>query len=685
MPFKYILIITLSFKMVSANLTQENADKDTLRFELQPITVSASRLETEDINVPSAITSLDESTILLGQQQLALNESLASVPGLYSMNAENFAQDIRISIRGFGSRAAFGIRGIKILVDGMPESTPDGQGQVDNLDLGFVSKAEVLRGPSSAFYGNASGGVISLSSFDPPEKLRLISKIAIGDYGFLQRQFQAGQTIESISYLVSFSQNEVEGFRRHSEMKNSVFNGKFKWILTPKLNFTILTNHSNSPKANDPGALTIEAAIDRKAARDRNVLFNAGEMVEQSRLGLIGEAVLSNHQTIFAKGYTSKRKFSNRLPFVHGGQVQLERNFSGGGIAFVGSGRIFGFPYRLSSGIDIEYQHDDRKRYENLQSIRGEQTLHQLEIFRSQGFFAEEEVQFNEVFRVVFGGRFDAIDILVKDRFENDGDNSAERTFNSFSPLFGFVYSINDQVNSYLNISSSFETPTLSELSNNPDGSGGFNGKLNPQLARNYEIGFKGILGNKLRFDLALFQINLKDELVPYELEAYPGRTFFRNAGSSERKGIEMTAKLVLAQNLTALLSTTFSDFRYIDYNLTNTILDGKILPGIPGRYGFGELKYLNRAGMYVKIQAHYSGRLYADDSNEVEQLAYSVIGVKMGLRKKIFGSLVEPFGGINNLLDTRYNSNIRLNAWGGRYFEPAPGRNFYAGIKITY
>ena len=175
MPFKYILIITLSFKTVSANLKEYNADKDTLRFEFQPITVSASRLEAEDINVPSAITSLDESTILLGQQQLVLNESLASVPGLYSMNAENFAQDIRISIRGFGSRAAFGIRGIKILVDGMPESTPDGQGQVDNLDLGFVSKVEVLRGPSSAFYGNASGGVISLSSLEPPEKLQLIS------------------------------------------------------------------------------------------------------------------------------------------------------------------------------------------------------------------------------------------------------------------------------------------------------------------------------------------------------------------------------------------------------------------------------------------------------------------------------------------------------------------------------
>ncbi len=680
MLYKSLITIILSYKMVLANVSE-----DTLRFELQPVTVSASRLETKDINLPSAITSLDESTILLGQKQLVLNESLASVPGLYAMNSENFAQDIRIAIRGFGSRSAFGIRGIKILIDGMPESTPDGQGQVDNLDLSFVSKIEVLRGPSSAFYGNASGGVILLSSLEPPKQLRLTGKITVGDFGFLQRQFQAGQTIESISYLVSFSQNEVQGFRRHSEMNNSVFNGKVKWALTSKLNFTIVANHSNSPKANDPGALTIEEMMDRKNPRDRNVLFNSGEMVEHSKLGLIGEAVLSNHQTIIVKGYTSKRNFSNRLPFVHGGQVQLGRKFSGGGATYIGSGRIFGIPYRLSSGIDIEYQHDGRKRYENLQGIRGEQTLHQLEMFRNYGFFAEEEVLFSEFFSLIFGGRFDSIDILVEDRFKDDGDNSAERRFTSFSPLFGLVYSINDQVNSYLNITSSFETPTLNELSNNPDGSGGFNAKLNPQLARNYEIGLKGILGNKIRFDLALFQINLKDELVPYELEAYPGRSFFRNAGSSERKGIEMSVKLIIAQNLTALLSTTLSDFRYIEYNLTDTILDGKILPGIPSRYGFGELKYINRAGMYVKIQAHYSGRLYADDSNEVEQLAYSVIGIKMGLRKKVFSALIEPFGGINNLFDIRYNSNIRLNAWGGRYFEPAPGRNFYAGIKITY
>ncbi len=683
MPLRIIVAIAFTFAVALAQTEETDSQQDTLRFHLRPVTVTASRLESADINLPAADTALGESEIAIGQRQLVLNESLAAVPGLYALNAENFAQDLRVAIRGFGSRAAFGIRGIKILVDGVPESTPDGQAQVDNIDIGFISQAEVLRGPASALYGNASGGVIALSSPSPPPGWMADVRITGGDFGFRQQRLSAGQTVGPVSYLVTTSQNESDGFRKHSEMKSSVINGKVKWEVSPRFNLTFLASRADSPLANDPGALKREAITDRTAARERNVLFNAGEELRQTRAGAVAEFALSSHQTLTARGYTSERKFQNRLPFVSGGQVQFGRDFSGSGLLYTASGQLLGRPFRLSTGVDLENQSDDRSRFDNLDGIRGDETFHQLEQFQSIGAFVEEEVKVTESVTVTFGGRLDAIDISVQDKFMDDGDDSGESRFTAFSPLVGVVYTFKDGLNGYANIASSFETPTLNELSNNPESAGGFNGELNPQRAVNYEIGAKGIVNGRLRFDLALFKIDLADELVPYELEASPGRTFYRNAGSSERQGVEAAATVLLGKGLTASFSATFSDFRYGDFETADASLDGKVLPGIPARFGYGELAYVAPSGLYAKVQARHSGDFYADDANEVEEPAYSVVDLRMGFRKQLGGWTVEPFAGVNNLLGAEYSANVRLNAWGGRHFEPAPGRHIYGGVRM--
>ncbi len=248
-----IILISVSWGLQSET---EDTEADTLRFELRPVTVTASRLDGADLNVPVAVSVLSRYRIQGGQQQLVLNEALAAIPGLYTMNSENFAQDLRVSIRGFGARAAFGIRGIKILVDGIPESTPDGQAQVDNIDLGFINRVEVIRGPVSALYGNASGGVISFSSSEPPISPYMDGRLSTGDFGFQQIQLKAGQQRGPISYVMNFSRNQADGFREHSAMKNSVVNGKLRWEIDPNLNFTFLTNYAERPLANDPGAQT---------------------------------------------------------------------------------------------------------------------------------------------------------------------------------------------------------------------------------------------------------------------------------------------------------------------------------------------------------------------------------------------------------------------------------------------
>ena len=676
-----IILISVSWGLQSET---EDTEADTLRFELRPVTVTASRLDGADLNVPVAVSVLSRYRIQGGQQQLVLNEALAAIPGLYTMNSENFAQDLRVSIRGFGARAAFGIRGIKILVDGIPEATPDGQAQVDNIDLGFINRAEVIRGPVSALYGNASGGVISFSSLEPPISPYMDGRLSTGDFGFQQIQLKAGQQRGPISYVMNFSRNQADGFREHSAMKNSVVNGKLRWEIDPNLNFTFLTTYAESPLANDPGALTKDqVAENRSSARDRNVQYNSGESVSQFRIALVAEKKFAPHQTLQARVYFTTRDFENRLPFENGGQVQFNRLFSGSSIIYFSSGLILGIPYRLSAGMDLEDQQDDRQRFDNLEGVRGDKVLDQLEKFRSIGAFIEEELSINKVTKVTVGGRFDGIDIDAQDAYLEDGDASSSRTFTVMSPLLGVVHTLSTGINVYSNIATSFETPTLNELSNNPEGDGGFNTDLRPQLATNYEIGIKGLFKKRLKYEMALFKIDLNDELVQYELNDFPGRTFYRNAGSSKRAGIEIGLTSFIGKGLTGSTVYTFSDFTYLDFKTVDAVHDGKMLPGIPKQFGYGELSYVHSSGFYFKLQARFSGELYADDANKVKEQPYSVMNIRVGYQKRFSEWLFEPFAGINNLFDKKYNSNVRLNAWGGRYFEPASGFHIYGGVRV--
>ena len=315
--------------------------------------------------------------------------------------------------------------------------------------------------------------------------------------------------------------------------------------------------------------------------------------------------------------------------------------------------------------------------------MRGDKVLDQLEKFRSIGAFIEEELSINKVTKVTVGGRFDGIDVDAQDAYLEDGDASSGRTFTAMSPLLGVVHTLSTGINVYSNIATSFETPTLNELSNNPEGGGGFNADLRPQLATNYEIGIKGLFKKRLKYEMALFKIDLNDELVQYELNDFPGRTFYRNAGSSKRAGIEIGLTSFIGKGLTGSTVYTFSDFTYLDFKTVDAVHDGKMLPGIPKQFGYGELSYVHSSGFYFKLQARFSGELYADDANKVKEQPYSVMNIRVGYQKRFSEWLFEPFAGINNLFDKKYNSNVRLNAWGGRYFEPASGFHIYGGVRV--
>ncbi len=651
-------------------------------YDLVPVTVQATRFETADIKSSLATTSLAKSFIQRGQNQLSVNESLDAIPGLFALNGNNFSQDLRVSIRGFGARAAFGIRGVKVLVDGIPESTPDGQAQVDNLDLGVIENIEVIRGPSSGLYGNASGGVISFTTQNPTPTPFTEARIALGSYGLQQYQLKTGRQKGKFGYVFHGMHVKTDGYRENSGMKNTILNGKFNFQLTDKSDLQFLANYANSPQADDPGGINLaQAEEDRRSARDRNLSFMGGEEIVQSRFALIYKNAIADNQQLEIKTWISNRDFANRLPFGFGGIVEFDRTFTGFNTNYQLDNILFGLPYRLKIGVDLQNQADDRMRFRNEDGIRGDMTLNQKEEFLNFGTFLVQELSLTDNFTAMLGLRYDAVRLKATDNFLSNGDQSGESNLNNFNPTFGLVYSASDAANIYGNISTNFETPTLNELSNNPSGLGGFNPTLMPQEATNYEVGIKGIVNNKLRYELALFSIKVKEEIVSFELEDFPDQDFFRNAGSTDRKGVEASLTYSLASGLNAFLNYTYSDFKYDEFRSFN----GNFLPGIPKHNTFFALNYSRNKGLFGSLQIRSIGELFAKDDNSVTVDGFTVVNLKLGYRQDIAKGHIEPFFGINNLLDTEYFDNVRVNAFGSRFYEPAPTANFYGGVKVFF
>ncbi|MEM9723038.1 MAG: TonB-dependent receptor, partial [Bacteroidota bacterium] len=310
-------------------------------------------------------------------------------------------------------------------------------------------------------------------------------------------------------------------------------------------------------------------------------------------------------------------------------------------------------------------------------------TLNQEERFRTLGAYAMQDLTVN-AWRFHIGTRFDAVKLEAVDRFGADGNQSGDLSFTRFSPMAGASLMLGTANSVYAQVSTSFETPTLSELSTNPTGQGGFNENLDPQRAINFEVGLKGGFTQKFRYELAGFLINLENELVPFELEDFPGRTFFRNAGSSQRQGVEAQVQYMANKDLSFIATYTFSDFLYDSYLTPDGDFNGNHLPAIPQHMALLGANLNLSNGFYTKAWLRWNSSLFADDANETEIDGFSVLNVRVGYEKAFNGWSIAPFFGVNNLLGTEYFDNIRINAFGGRYYEPAPVEAFFGGIAIS-
>lgn len=665
--FSFFLIPILSFAQIDS--------LEAVQIKVKP----AIAVEGNPINAPFSISSKDFKNSSDAKQQISLDEYFNNVPGLFVLSKNNYSQDLRVSIRGFGARSAFGIRGIKIVVDGIPETTPDGQGQIDNLTLGIIDKLQILRGPASLLYGNASGGTINIQTIRSIDSSYIQLGSTIGNYGMYKLDAIAALKSERGTTIIAGSRTTTDGYRDFSGFETTQFNVRSSYNLSTNDNLNFQINYTDSPFAQDAGGLNIEAVNqNRRQAREANVLFDSGEQVRQFKTGLSydkkwGDLGFNSY------GFYSYRDFNNKLPFESGGQVALYRNYYGHGSYLTLDSNNSSLSNKIQLGYALAWQADQRQRFDNLEGSRGNSNFDQLETFNAYGFYLIDSFKISK-WTVQGGLRYDINVLKADDRTQSL--NNSSQNLNAWSGSLGVNYELQNNTALYGNVSTSFETPALTELSSNPDGGTGFNTDLDPQKAVNYEIGFKQ---NQTNFNLniAAFYIATTDDLVPFELAAFPDRTFYRNAGSSDRYGIELFADFQIADNISAQGSYTYSDFTYDDYTLGDSNLAGNDLPGIPNHLATLGLTYQSNNGLFIQLNNNYRGSLFADDQNNTRIDDAIISDLSMSLPIKWNGLQFTLHGGVNNIFDTTYYDNVRINAFGNRYYEPAPGINFYTGVRV--
>jgi iron complex outermembrane receptor protein len=667
---------------------QEPAAEERLRFD--PIVVTATREPHALGDVPASVSVIEGLDIQGAQRSVGLEESLDRVPGVFVQSSENFAQDVRIQIRGFGTRSAFGIREIRVLLDGLPETQPDGQTILDDIDLDSIDRIEVLRGPAGALYGNASGGVIQLFTEDAPQRPTADVTLSGGSYGFGKYAVKGGGRSGNWQAFMQGSYLQLDGYREHSGTQAGTWLGKLRYDFSDDTDVTVLVNGVESPQADDPGALTLQQAMDTpRMARPLNVELDAGETVSQARFG-----TTANHRAgwgdLNAYAYVLTRDFSNLLaipPAAGDGVVTFTRVAPGGGVRWTLATPVFGIAQALTTGVDLQYQDDDRRRFPNIAGSEGPLGLHQREQVGSVGPYLREAVELGDEWELSGGVRYDAVRFDVDVDYPPDSGESDARTFEHVSPTGGvrwsWVHGRPERLRAlslYATVGTAFQTPTTTELGN-PDGPG-FNPAIDPQDSITYELGGRIRLGDFLVANGAVYDIEVDDLLVPFE--SLSGRTAYRNAGRTRRFGLELDWQAFLPLGLRWSAAVTLLHTRYQDYQVGEQNFAGNQEPGIPGYWIYQELMYQHDTGIFAALEAFLVDGYFVNDANSAGTDSYQLVNLRAGYQYAFSEHwMIAPFLGLNNLLDQNYVGTVRINALGDRYYEPAPTFNVYGGLSV--
>ena len=650
------------------------------------------------LELPYAITSVHPDSLRPGQRHLSFDELLFALPGLAVANRANPTQDPRISIRGFGARSAFGVRGVRILRDGIPLTLPDGQTPIDYLDVESVGRIDVIRGSAAALYGNAAGGVVDVRTAEAPADV-LAGRVsgAGGAYGMTRWSGAAGGRSGALRYQGDLSRTEQDGFRRYARQETT--SGSARLVLArPSGDVALGVTAYDMPESQNPGALTrSQMGDDPRQADPLQVRRGARKAVQQWQSGLSATQRWGEAEAT-AIVYGGTRSLDNPLTFAI---VDVNRESYGASVRGTVPARLFGATHRLSAGADWQLQDDDRLNFANCNDVppigaptadcpvvgreRGVVRLEQRERVSSVGPYLRDEIRLGERVLATAAVRADFVRFEVTDRLiaGTDPDDSGERTLRAVSPMVGLVARVAPLHAVHATVSTAFETPTATELANQPDGSAGINRELKPQYATTYEVGVKGIALSRLRYDIALFATSVRDELIPFEIVNGGGRRYFRNAGRTDRRGGEIGLG-ASAGPLDLGAAYSYSDFTFERYVVDGVDHSGNRIPGIPIQQMQAHLTWSHR-GSFATVEGVAAGGVFVDDANAGRSAGSEVMNVRAGTRLALGRGGIAPYVGVQNLFDRRYAGSVVVNAAQGKYFEPAPGRSIYAGLALSF
>lgn len=670
----------LAAASLSAQEPPDTTARDSLpRAVLAPLTVTVTRTDAPLLEVPYGVSVVAREELRRGRATAGLDEALVTVPGILVQNRYNYALDQRVVIRGFGARSAFGVRGVTVLLDGIPQTLPDGQGQLTNVDVAEVERIEVLRGPASALYGNAAGGVVSLRSLlGGPDAVQPTGSVRVGSYGFVKAAAAGGAPMGRGALRGSAAGTTVGGFREHSQADLRHAALGLAQALDSRTRLVVHLRATDMPLAQNPGALTAgEMDTLPSQADPRNLNADARKIVSQVQAGASVRREVAGRGTLDLAGFVLRRDLENPLAFA---EIGLDRWAYGlRASARLPLGAAPAAPV-VTAGLDAQWQWDDRiNRTPDGSTV----TLDQLERVSDVGPFVQATAHPTDRITVTAGLRYDRVRFVAADRLLADGDDSGARTMAAVSGSGGVSVALADAAAPYVSVGTAFETPTTTELVNRPDGGGGLNPEIEPQQAVNVELGVRGSVAGRLRYTAAAYHVSVTGELIPFEVATQPGRQFFRNAGSSRHRGLDVSLEAEPAGGVGIVAAYTFADYRFEDYVVGADTLDGNRIPGVPRHRLHWSVRYRAAGGFWGALDHTYTAAAFADDANTARAASWWTSDVRAGWEAGLGRGRVAPFVSVLNLFGARYAGSLVVNARGGRYFEPAPGRNVVVGVEL--
>jgi iron complex outermembrane recepter protein len=672
------------------------------------LVVTGTRIPQDPFALPMSIDLIGSDILQSGQLQVNLSETLSRVPGINVQNRNNAAQDLQISSRGFGARASFGVRGIRLFSDGIPAAMPDGQGQVSHFSLGSADRVEVLRGPFSALYGNASGGVIQIFTRNAPSAPTGSLGMAVAENRTWRASAQAAARFDRLGLVADFSNFSSDGFRPQSASRRESSNVKLDWFADTDSRATLVANKIKVPLALDPLGLTrAEFTANPDQTTAAALQFNTRKTFEQSQLGLVLEHHLSAQHQVRAMVYGGNRQVrqfqsipvaTQSAPTQPGGVIDFARIYQGADIRYSGTAQIGAAKATLVAGVGADELKEQRKGFNNFigttVGVLGTLRRNEENRVRSQDVYAQGDIALGDVANLFAGVRNSKVRFASQDRYITAGnpDDSGSVRFQKTTPVLGATWHASKQLNVYASTGRGFETPTFNELAYRPGGQTGLNFGLLPSVSDSFEMGAKWRDTQGVSAAIAAYHTKTANEIVT--LTNSGGRATFTNAGRTSRDGVEATLAFPVVSGVDAYLSASAINPRYRDGFLTCTsvpctrpataISVGNRIPGVPLSQAFAEVKWSPLTGLVLALEFKRQGRLYVNDVNTDSVPAANTGNAAVSYEWRKGGLKVLTGVRVENLADKRYAQSVIVNEANGRYFEPSAGRNWLASIVVS-